>query len=256
MRDTDFKKRKIGQSINDEYDMRFPGTHWTSMFILFVCSSWLGVAQELRDVITPVKVAIGRPDTILVSDLFFATNYAVAFAAHPQMNISYDPTRNTVVILPATGFSGATTVGFTLGGVPYDLPVIVQNARDVRSMHTFTYRPEKKVDRVAVSGSFNNWNKSDDVLEDVHSTGIYSLTIPLEPGSYIYQPDSMTLILFFASRIPTPPGTSCTSADDAKRRTRWNSRLSMNMLEAAQDSNHARLLLFSTTRESRTKRFG
>jgi glycosidase len=54
-------------------------------------------------------------------------------------------------------------------------------------MHTFSYTPMKKVGNVRVTGSFNNWNKEKDQLIDIKGIGTYELTLPLDPGNYIYK---------------------------------------------------------------------
>lgn len=47
------------------------------------------------------------------------------------------------------------------------------------------YAPD--IDAVAVAGDFNNWSTVADPLYDRETDGLWTITIPLEPGRYEYK---------------------------------------------------------------------
>ena len=144
-------------------------------------------AEDIQDIIQPIRIQYGTTDTILVSDLFCAKEYKLAFNVNDKLVISYNLKNNTAVFKPKNNFIGATLVDFTLQGKQYSLPVIIQSGIVSQQLHTFIYKPQGKVSKVIVSGSFNNWDKEKDRLFDIRENGVYELTIPLEPGNYIYK---------------------------------------------------------------------
>ena len=146
-----------------------------------------GSAKEIHDIIQPIRIQYGKSDTILVSDLFYAKDYNLRFDSNDKFIISFQPNTHTVIIQPKNNVQGAALVDFTLHGKQYSLPVIVQSGATSQQLHTFVYRPQGNVSKVIVSGSFNNWNKEKDQLLDARGTGEYELSVPLEPGTYIYK---------------------------------------------------------------------
>ncbi len=144
-------------------------------------------AGEILDLIQPVKVHAGSPDTVLVSDLFYAASYDLKFASNASVSVVYDRHSNLAVFTPAPGFAGAALVDFTLRGRAYALPVIVQSGASVQQLHTFRYAPGAKVKNAFVSGSFNNWSKDRNPLIEKSGAGIFEAAVPLDPGSYIYK---------------------------------------------------------------------
>ena len=168
------------------------------------------LAQPITDLIQPVNIHSGRPDTVLVSDLFYAKQYDLRFRDHEHIGITYDAQRNIVVFRPEEGFVGATVVDFTLGGSDYALPVYVRGERSDKQSHMFRYTPPTKPGRVTVTGSFNNWNKAVHELRDLKGTRTYELAVPLDPGSYLYKfvVDGKELV------DPSNPERSPTGFDD------------------------------------------
>lgn len=53
----------------------------------------------------------------------------------------------------------------------------------------FNYRPPQKPGKIYLAGNFNDWNPSNEayVLQDPDGDGIYSIIVPLEPGTYQYK---------------------------------------------------------------------
>jgi 1,4-alpha-glucan branching enzyme len=44
-----------------------------------------------------------------------------------------------------------------------------------------------KAHKVAIVGDFNNWSTSADLMYDREETGLWSITLPLDPGRYEYK---------------------------------------------------------------------
>jgi len=167
--------------------MKFKSTYACILLIALLSVSGQGFAQELRDIIQPVKINYGQADTVLVSDLFYAKDYNLAFGDNERIIITYNPKTNTAVLQPKNNFIGAAFVDFTCQGKHYVLPVVVQSRTAAQQLHTFLYKSHGKISQVIVSGSFNTWNKEKDRLTDSKGNGEYELTLPLDPGNYIYK---------------------------------------------------------------------
>jgi glycosidase len=157
------------------------------VFTFLLCLAATGTAQEITDIIQPIRIQSGKTDTILASDLFYAKQYNLKFRENEKFDVSYLSKTNTIIVQPKSTILGAALLDFTLQGKHYALPVIVQSGTTTQQLFTFTYKPEGIVSKVFVSGSFNNWNKGSDQLLDKQGTGVYELSMPLEPGNYIYK---------------------------------------------------------------------
>jgi cyclomaltodextrinase / maltogenic alpha-amylase / neopullulanase len=144
-------------------------------------------AEATHDLIAPVRLVANQPDTLLLSDLFYAKKYDVQFAPNPSIAVSYNAATKTIVFRSLPNFSGATAVEFTTAGVKQAIPVLVEGAPAAQQVHVFTYKPGAAVRKVYVTGSFNNWSKDRNELLDVNGSGIYEARVPLDPGSYIYK---------------------------------------------------------------------
>ncbi|MDD8017675.1 MAG: alpha-amylase family glycosyl hydrolase [Bacteroidota bacterium] len=156
-------------------------------FFIISASSPFCFTQELSDIIQPIHINSEKQDTILVSDLFYAKNYDIQFSKNKNLTVSFDKVANTVVIAPNAKRVGATVLEFKMHGIKNDIPVIIDNGTLTRQVHKFSFKPDSAVKTVVVTGSFNNWDKERDQLKDINGNGIYELSKPLEPGSYIYK---------------------------------------------------------------------
>ncbi len=158
--------------------------------VLLMATILLGVAthaQAIRDIIQPVKISLEKVDKLLVSDLFYAKEYDLHFKQNDKIAVSFDKPNNTIAFTPKSGFKGATLVEFLHGGLTYDIPVVVYGPIASQQKHTFFFQSEQHQLRVAVEGSFNNWNKDRDVLTYHTGTDRYEISLQLDPGSYIYK---------------------------------------------------------------------
>ncbi len=158
-----------------------------SILIGVLASAGLAVvAQDIREVIQPLDLAAGRRDTLVISDLFYARSYDLKFERHPQITVEHDHSRNVLIVRPSRGFSGVTTLRFTLGDNAYDIPVVAKRpARTVS--HRFLLRGVPADARVTVAGSFNQWNKTALPMADRDGNGTRSATVKLQPGIYLYK---------------------------------------------------------------------
>jgi cyclomaltodextrinase / maltogenic alpha-amylase / neopullulanase len=157
------------------------------ILICFIGSTERIYTQEISDIIQPVKISYGQSDTVFISDLFYAKSYNLTFHANNDIQIEYNKEQNIVVLKPLNDFLGASLIEFTLHNAVYQIPVIIQGGSLSLKLHKFVYKPTEKVEKIFVTGSFNNWNKGKDRLMDTEGNGLYELTLPLEPGSYIYK---------------------------------------------------------------------
>lgn len=67
-------------------------------FVILICALLLvktSRAEDIQDIIQPVKIYYGRSDTILVTDLFYAKSYDLKFAVNDKFIVSYDFERKT-----------------------------------------------------------------------------------------------------------------------------------------------------------------
>ena len=147
----------------------------------------VGIAQEINDLIEPVKLTTGKIDTILVSDLFYAKNYDISFSKNKNIDFSFDKTTNKLVIQPKKSFQGFSLLEFTFNKKNYVIPLQLQNQQKGLQSFTFRFKPESKPGKVVVIGSFNNWNRQANPLIEKGNSGIYETTINLEPGNYFYK---------------------------------------------------------------------
>lgn len=167
--------------------MKLRAKHYFSILIILLGLITTSSAQGIQDIIQPIRIQYGKADTILVTDIFYAKDYNLKFDDEKKFNISYNSKSDTIIIQPKNNFIGAALANFTLHGKHLALPVIVQSGTKSQQLYTFVYKPQGKVSKVIVCGSFNNWNKEKDQLQDSRVTGVYELSIPLEPGNYIYK---------------------------------------------------------------------
>ncbi|MFA4922782.1 MAG: alpha-amylase family glycosyl hydrolase, partial [Ignavibacteriaceae bacterium] len=164
------------------------------MFSKFVIKIFLGLlflqtirAQEISDLIEPIKLTAGKSDTLIVSDLFYAKNYDLKITENKYVNFSFDQSTKKLVLQPKGSFKGVTLLEFSLNKKSYVIPLVLQDQTKKLQSFTFRYKPEKKPAKVVVIGSFNNWNREWNPLTEKGNSGIYETEVNLEPGNYFYK---------------------------------------------------------------------
>jgi glycosidase len=156
----------------------------TVFLVLLIASSQL-FSQSIRDIIAPVKVTADRPDTLLISDLFYSVSYPVSFKPNKYLNVSYEPAQRLLIISAKPEFKGFTILEFKFDKTTYAIPVEAKSNGQNLINHTFIYKPENKAEKVSLVGSFNKWNRE---ANPMHFDGsVYQTTLSLEPGSYVYK---------------------------------------------------------------------
>ena len=139
-------------------------------------------AQEIHDLIKPIHLTAGQPDTIFISDIFYAENYNIKFLKNKNISAVFNKKSLNVVLMPQKDYEGMTLVEFELGKKFYDIPV----TSEIVQRHTFLYKPAGHPKKVSLFGSFNGWNR-DNLIMKKNGNGDYGITIPLDPGRHEYK---------------------------------------------------------------------
>jgi glycosidase len=153
-------------------------------FFLFI--NIIILAQGISDIIQPIKISASRIDTLLISDLFYSSNYNLKFEENKNVGVLYEPSDLKLIIKAKPNFEGMTLVKFKLNGTLYSIPVLTE-AKSELIKHKFIYKPKNTVTKVSITGSFNGWNKDRNVMTYNDITGMYETVIPLEPATYVYK---------------------------------------------------------------------
>ncbi len=165
--------------------MRF--NHSSGAFLILILLNFAACkAQQLTDLIKPIKVKPNVQDTLLISDIFYSTDYNISLLNNNQLSARVDNKNNKLILKPKDNISAVTLLDFELGGKTYSLPIFLEDQKNI-SLHTFQYKPDNEVKNISIIGSFNNWNRSTNKLTDKDGNGIFKTEIPLEPGHYTYK---------------------------------------------------------------------
>ncbi|MFA3783708.1 alpha-amylase family glycosyl hydrolase [Melioribacteraceae bacterium 4301-Me] len=152
--------------------------------IVFSIISYSSNNPELiNDIIPPVKLIAGQPDTVVISDLFYAPDYDIAVESNPNVQTNAINNNSKIIFTADPNFEGITTVNFKYKGEEYSIPVYSKKLEQVH----FTFKPSKKYKSINLFGSFNGWNRQSIPMEDKEGNGIYSVSVTLEPGRYEYK---------------------------------------------------------------------
>ncbi len=139
-------------------------------------------AQEIYDLIEPVHLIAGQPDTVLISDIFYADSYNIKFLDNENVSAVFDKKSSKVIFIPRNDYEGMTLVDFEFGKKIYEIPV----TSEIVQTHTFKYKPFGKPKKVSLFGSFNGWNR-DNLIMKKNNEDVYQITIPLDPGRHEYK---------------------------------------------------------------------
>ncbi|MEW6652892.1 MAG: hypothetical protein AB1394_05410, partial [Bacteroidota bacterium] len=90
--------------------------HRFSIFVwIFLTAALLNAQSKVTDIIKPVNLTAGKPDSMLISDMFYLPKYNVTFAPNQNVTIDYDKNSKIVRFTPNLNFSGLTLVDFKIG---------------------------------------------------------------------------------------------------------------------------------------------
>jgi len=139
-------------------------------------------AQEISDLIKTINLTSGNTDSVLISDVFYSHKYDnLKFTSSNSIEVKYNYDNTKLLITPDKNFEGMSLIGFVFNDKDYQLPVRVNKDQILK----FTFKSERNYKKVFLFGSFNSWNRSE--LEMKNENGVYSISIPLEPGRYQYK---------------------------------------------------------------------
>ncbi len=155
------------------------------VFLLFFLTGLLlpeGKAQEISDLIKTINLTSGNTDSVLISDVFYSHKYDnLKFTSSNSIEVKYNYDNTKLLITPDKNFEGMSLIGLVFNDKDYQLPVRVNKDQILK----FTFKSERNYKKVFLFGSFNSWNRSE--LEMKDENGVYSISIPLEPGRYQYK---------------------------------------------------------------------
>ncbi len=139
--------------------------------------------QGISDLIKPLHLQAGVSDTIIISDIYYADNYDINFLPNKNVKVNYDTNNGILAVKPGEKVEGLGLIDFEVNDSIYSIPFyseIVQN-------HTFELKLKDHPERVTLFASFNGWNRENLPMNYDKKNKIYSVSVPLEPGSYQYK---------------------------------------------------------------------
>jgi len=155
----------------------------TSALLLLIISNLKIFPQNITDIIKPLHLQTGKADTILISDIFYSNNYNATFLANKNVKVEYDKSEKTVVLKPDDQFEGLDLINFKVNDSIYTMPYYSESI----SNYTFSLRLKDLPEKVNLFGSFNGWNRENLPMTHDKKNRVYSVSIPLEPGTYQYK---------------------------------------------------------------------
>ncbi len=139
--------------------------------------------DEIKDMIAPITLTTEAPDTLLVSDLFFAERYDIEFLQNDLVDWEYDPQTLRLILKAVKNREALTLLDFTKSGRVYSAPIHLHK----KKKYHFSYKPAKDVEKITIFGSFNSWNRKNLPMRDDDGDGTYDVELYLEPGKYEYR---------------------------------------------------------------------
>jgi len=155
---------------------------YASLIILFVFTQNIAQLKD-KDIIKPINLIAGKTDSILISDMFYSTNYNPSFASNKNVNVVYNKKTKMIHFTPNLNFSGIDLIDFKFGRETYSIPV----RSSIQPKFKFSFKPEKKYNKLTLFGSFNGWDRGNLPMKDDNNDGIFEAEVALEPGRYEYK---------------------------------------------------------------------
>lgn len=153
------------------------------ILLLFIAFHFNIFPQGISDLIKPLHLQAGVSDTVLISDIYYAENYDINFLPSKYVKVNFDKNKGTIAVKPIDEFEGLGLIDFKVNDSLYAIPFyseIVQN-------HTFELKLKDQPERVNLFASFNGWNRENLPMKYDKKNKSYSVSVPLEPGSYQYK---------------------------------------------------------------------
>jgi len=153
------------------------------LIILFLFLNSTFGQNVIKDIIKPVNLIAGKMDSVLITDMFYSTDYSAKFDTNKYIEVNYNKSSGIIYFKTDKNFSGLTLVDFNLGSKKYS--ILVRSR--VQQKFKFKFKPEKKYNTLTLFGSFNGWNRRNIPMKDDNGDGIFETEITLEPGRYEYK---------------------------------------------------------------------
>ena len=139
--------------------------------------------NKIRAIIQPIKLEEGIEKEIVISDLFYAPNYKLTFIPNNYFIFVHDTVNNILKLKAKEGFTGLDVLSFTFDNQEYQIPVKLEPQKK----YLFTYKPKGQVKQVNLFGQFNSWDRNSLKMNKDNKSGVYQMSIPLDPGRYEYK---------------------------------------------------------------------
>ncbi len=156
---------------------------FSQLLLILIAASFLNAQTKISDIIKPVNLVAGKTDSMLISDMFYSPQYNVNFTPNENVNVKYDQKSKFVRFTPNLSFSGLTLVDFKLNKETYS--ILIRSSTQPK--YKFTYKPEKKYNKLTLFGSFNGWDRGSLPMKDENNDGTFEAEVALEPGRYEYK---------------------------------------------------------------------
>lgn len=151
--------------------------------VLFLVSACSSNKDEIIDIIKPINLIAGKPDSILIGDMFYSNNYDIDFFENKNVRVVYNNETGMIYFFPDENFSGITLVDFDFNGTTYSIPVRSR----IQERYKFSFKPGKEYKVLNLFGSFNGWDRGNLPMKDDNNDGLFEAEIALEPGRYQYK---------------------------------------------------------------------
>lgn len=152
-----------------------------ALLLLLLAACSLNPVPQL-DIIPVQFVFSGDTAEITVQDLFYADDYSgLSFKDHPHLHAKLVDENKELELTADRDFSGYTTLSFIFKNRQYEMPVKVIERKYI----TFEYAGDENVEKVCIFGNFNFWLR-DQLWMKKNDNGVFSITLPFEPGNYEY----------------------------------------------------------------------
>ncbi len=153
------------------------------LLVISTHAQQLKSSTKIRDIIQPINLVAGISDSVLINDLFYSDNYEVKFKENNKIKVNYDKPGGKIYFKTDMNFGGITLVDFIHNEQTYSFPVRSR----VQQKYKFSYKPDKKYNKLTLFGSFNGWDRGNLPMKDENGDGVFEAEVPLEPGRYEYK---------------------------------------------------------------------
>jgi cyclomaltodextrinase len=137
----------------------------------------------IEDTIPILAVTSGAQKTVLISDLFYASDYQLKLKENQNLTANFNKSTNELEITTNEDFEGLTLLDFELNGGDFSIGVVSKK----ETYYEFSYTPTKEYKELNLFGTFNGWNRHQIPMTDEDGDGVFKASIPLEPGVYQYK---------------------------------------------------------------------